>query len=228
VLALVPPAYGVITLALLVAWPALAAQHGPWPARLRWGPLVVPVEPLLTTLLLASLAGGVAVAGRLCRFSRLAWLGGLLALRLCVEGGVAPIAPTVPSGLRAALLTALSIAVWTTLDALVLRRRAGFRWRRALTAGLALELLVGPILTAVSGFAHMPTLGAIRWPSAPGLLGEVLWAAVLAVMLARRGDWWNWNGRQGAPVPAQPLPDAPPPLTAAGASRGSGRRSDLD
>jgi hypothetical protein len=160
--------------------------------------------------------------------SRPAWFAGLLALRLCVDGGVASIGLGARSGWRAALLAVF--AAWVTLDALVLRRGAGFRWRRALTAGLALELLVGPILTAVSGLAHVPTLGAIRWPSAPGLLGEVLWAAVLAVMLARRRGWWNWNGdgRQGAPVPARPLPDAPPALTAAGASRGSGRRSDLD
>jgi hypothetical protein len=230
VLTLVPPAYGVITLALLVAWPGVAGQHWPWPARLRWGPLVVPVEPLLTTLLLAILAGGLAVAGRLCRFPRLAWFGGLLALRLCFEGGVAPIALAVPSGWRVALLTAFPIAAWSALDALVLRRAAGFRWRRALTAGLGLELLVGPALTAVSGLAHMPTLGAVRWPGAPGLLGEVTWAAVLAVMLARRRSRWNWNsdGQQGAPVPARPLPDAPTALTALRASRGSGRRSDPD
>jgi hypothetical protein len=227
VLQLVPPAYGVIALALLVAWPGLAGRHWLRPAQLHWGPLAVPVEPLLTTLLLAILAGGVAVAGRLSRFPRLAWFGGLLALRLCIEGGVAPIALAVPSGWRSALLTAFSIAAWSTLDAVVLRRAAGFRWHRALGAGLALELLVGPILTVATGTVHMRTLGAVRWPGAPGLLGEVIWAAVLAVMLARRRGWWNWNGygKDGAPVPAQPLPDPPPALAA---SRGSGRRSDLD
>jgi hypothetical protein len=72
------------------------------------------------------------------------------------------------------------------------------------------------------------------WGSlALGAVAVGLVVSLLAALLRRRrrsGRWpRNEDPGEGAPVPARPLPDAPPALTVAGgASRGSGRRSGPD
>jgi hypothetical protein len=111
------------------------------------------------------------------------------------------------------------------------RRRT--RGPRGLIAAAALGVAL-VVAWWLLGGRHGPWGGHLPWRSlAAGAGAAGLVVSLLAALLRRRRGSRRWprneDPGEGAPVPARPHPDAPPALTAAGgASRGSGRRSDLD
>jgi hypothetical protein len=239
VAAAVLAAVAAILLVQLGSW-ALRVRLMLVTGALQWDVFGVGISgsEILQDLSLVAVCVIVAAAGRLLGSRLLSWLAALLAFRIVVDvivlqtllryaGDTLPAAARHPGWMSVGLVfSVLELALWATIAAALLNRHS-IPLPVGLLVGGGLELLLtstdlslaaaitstGWFLRGLTALASVALLQELVVPAIP-LLRLTLWAAVLAALLAWRRRRSDEPPREGAPVPAHPLPDAPPIATA--------------